>query len=92
MADIQAEQLQALTQEQLKELQKLQTESENLLKRMRGEEVESDKEVEGDLDAVPLRFHSDHAPRPEQVSNLIRSLLRVVEADQRSGPGAQGGR
>ena len=92
MANMNAEQLQALTQQQLQEAQKLQVEAENMMKRLRGEEVESDKEVEGDLDAVPLRFHGEHAPPLEQVRNLIRSLLRVAEASQRSGPNAQGGR
>ncbi|HQU42526.1 MAG TPA: hypothetical protein PK867_06920 [Pirellulales bacterium] len=85
------EQLQALTQNQLKEAKKLQVQAENIMRRLRGDEVESDKEVEGDLDAVPLRFHAEHAPPPDQVAAIIRNLLDLVNEDQPPTTAAQTG-
>jgi hypothetical protein len=63
---------------QKQKLQKLKVEAENLVKRLRGEEVESDKEVEGDLDLVPSKFEVDHGPPPERVDELVEQLLAVV--------------
>jgi hypothetical protein len=64
---------------QKQKLEKLKVEAENLMKRLRGEEVESDKEVEGDLDLVPSKFEAAHGPKPEQVESLIEILLGTVE-------------
>jgi hypothetical protein len=78
-----------------KKLEKMKVEAENLMKRLRGEEVESDEEVEGDLDLVPSKFEAEHAPKPEQVEQQIKSLLAVVDpesardyklVDNRQGP------
>jgi len=62
-------------------LQKMKVEAENLVKRLRGEEVESDKDVEGDLDLVPSKFEAEHGPKPEQVEQMIKSLLAVVDPE-----------
>jgi hypothetical protein len=66
---------------QKQKLQKMKVEAENLVKRLRGEEVESDKEVEGDLDLVPSKFEAEHGPKPEQVEQVIKSLLAVVDPE-----------
>jgi hypothetical protein len=38
----------------------------------------SDKEKEGNLDEVPDKFEAEHAPKREQVQNLIQLLLQTV--------------
>jgi hypothetical protein len=65
-----------------KKLEKMKVEAENLMKRLRGEEVESDKEVEGDLDLVPSKFEAEHGLPPERVDKLVELLLAVVEKEQ----------
>ena len=63
-------------------LEKLKIDTENMAKRLRGEEIPSDKEVEGDLDLVPAKFEAEHGPRPERVDEIVRLLLAVVEEKQ----------
>jgi hypothetical protein len=63
-------------------LEKMKVDAENLMKRLRGEEVESDKEVEGDLDLVPSKFETEHGLQPERVDELVGLLLAVVEEEQ----------
>ncbi len=67
-------------------LKEVQADADALLKRMRGEEVESDKEKEGDLDTVPDRFESEHAPKEEDVLGLVQLLRQVVEPEQPPPP------
>jgi hypothetical protein len=64
---------------QKQKLEKMKVEAENLMKRLRGEEVESDKEVEGDLDLVPAKFETEHGLPPERVDELVELLLAVAE-------------
>jgi hypothetical protein len=64
------------------ELEKLKVEAENLMKRLRGEEIPSDKEVEGDLDLVPWKFEAQHGLPPERVDDLVELLLAVVEEEE----------
>jgi hypothetical protein len=66
---------------QKQKLEKLKVEAENLTKRLRGEEIPSDKEVEGDLDLVPAKFEAEHGPQPERVDELVGLLLAVVEEE-----------
>jgi hypothetical protein len=63
-------------------LEKLKVDTENLAKRLRGEEIPSDKEVEGDLDLVPAKFETEHGLRPERVDELVALLLAVVEEEE----------
>jgi len=49
------------------------------VKRLRGEEVESDKEIEGDLDLVPSKFEDEQGPKLEQVEQVIKSFDAVVD-------------
>jgi hypothetical protein len=65
-----------------KKLEKAKIDGENLMKRLRGEEVPSDKEVEGDLDVVPAKFEAEHGPPPERVEQIVKELLAVVKDDQ----------
>lgn len=67
----------------------LQAEQEAYLKRLRGEEVESDKEKEGDLDTVPDRFEAEQVPKPEEVNDLVQRLRKMVEPEQRPTPNAK---
>ena len=67
---------------QKQKLEKMKVEAENLMKRLNGEEIPSDKEVEGDLDLVPLKFESEHGLQPERVDELVELLLAVVEEEQ----------
>jgi hypothetical protein len=67
---------------QKQKLEKLKVEGENLMKRLRGEEIPSDKEVEGDLDLVPSKFETEHGLQPERVDELVGLLLAVVEEEQ----------
>jgi len=76
----------------LKKGLEVQAEQEAYLKRLRGEEVESDKEKEGDLDTVADRFEAEHAPKPEEVHALIQLLRQVVKSEQPPAPSAQGRR
>ena len=62
-------------------LEKMKVDAENLMKRLRGEEVESDKEVEGDLDLVPSKFEAEHGLPPERVGGLVELLLAAVEEE-----------
>ncbi len=62
-------------------LEKMKVEAENLMKRLRGEEIPSDKEVEGDLDLVPSKFETEHGPKQERVDELVGLLLAVVEEE-----------
>jgi len=62
-------------------LEKMKVEAENLMKRLRGEEIPSDKEVEGDLDLVPSKFETEHGLQPERVDDLVGLLLAVVEKE-----------
>jgi hypothetical protein len=64
---------------QKQKLEKMKVEAENLMKRLRGEEVDSDKEVEGDLNLVPWQFEAQHGLPPERVDGLVELLLAVVE-------------
>lgn len=63
-------------------LEKLKVDAENMMKRLRGEEIPSDKEVEGDLDLVPSKFEAEHGLQPERIDELVGLLLAVVEEDQ----------
>jgi hypothetical protein len=74
--------LQAEIEANLKKGLEIQAEQEAYLKRLRGEEVESDKEKEGNLDEVPDKFEAEHGPKPEQVEPVIKSLLAVVDPDK----------
>jgi hypothetical protein len=67
---------------QKQKLEKLQVQAENMEKRLRGEEVPSDKEVEGDLDLVPAKFETEHGLPPERVDEIVGLLLAVVEDEQ----------
>jgi hypothetical protein len=67
---------------QKQKLERMKIEAENLMKRLRGEEIPSDKEVEGDLDLVPLKFEAEHGPPPERVDEIVGQLLAVIEAKQ----------
>jgi hypothetical protein len=62
-------------------LEKLKVQAENLMKRLRGEEIPSDKEVEGDLDLVPSKFEAEHGLKPERIDELVRLVLAVVEEE-----------
>ncbi len=63
-------------------LEKLKVDAENLVKRLRGEEIPSDKEVEGDLDQVPAKFEAEHGLQPERIEQFVELLLAVVEEEQ----------
>jgi hypothetical protein len=63
---------------QKQKLEKMKVEAENLMKRLRGEEIPSDKEVEGDLDLVPSKFETEHGLKPERVDELVGLLLAIV--------------
>ena len=67
---------------QKQKIEKMKVEAENLMKRLRGEEVPSDKEVEGDLDLVPSKFETEHGLQPERVEEIVALLLAVVEEEQ----------
>lgn len=64
------------------ELEKMKVDAENLMKRLRGEEVPSDKEVEGDLDLVPSKFETEHGLPPKRIDELVKLLLAVVEEEE----------
>jgi len=76
----------------MKKAQEMEAEQINYLKRLRGEEVESDKEKEGDLDLVPDSFEKEHGLKPEKVQEFIQILLGVVgmKVPDSSGGGATG--
>jgi hypothetical protein len=63
-------------------LEKLKIDTENMAKRLRGEEIPSDKEVEGDLDVVPSKFEAEHGLKPERIDELVDLLLAAVEEEQ----------
>jgi hypothetical protein len=67
---------------QKKKLEELKVEAENLMKRLRGEEIPSDKEVEGDLDLVPAKFEAEHGLPPPRIDELVELLLAVVEKEK----------
>ena len=67
---------------QKQKLEKLKIDAENMMKRLRGEEIPSDKEVEGDLDLVPSKFETEHGLRPERVDEMVGLLLAVVGEKQ----------
>jgi hypothetical protein len=67
---------------QKQKLEKLKVNAENLMKRLRGEEIPSDKEVEGDLDLVPSKFETEYGLPPERVDELVGLLLAVIEEEQ----------
>ena len=77
--------IKAQAEAQLKQARDMQVEQENYLKRLRGEEVESDKEKEGDLDTALDRFEAEYRPKPEEADALIQLLLQVVEPEQPPG-------
>jgi hypothetical protein len=66
-------------------LEKMKVDAENMAKRLRGEEIPSDKEVEGDLDLVSAKFEQEHGPPPERVEEIVALLLAAVEEGQRDG-------
>jgi len=66
-------------------LEKLKVDAENMMKRLHGEEVESDKEVEGDLDLVPSKFEAEHGLPPERVDELVELLLGQLSDPQSNG-------
>ncbi|HEX4130398.1 MAG TPA: hypothetical protein VHZ24_10160 [Pirellulales bacterium] len=72
----------AFYEEKKQQLEKRKTDAENMLKRLRGEEIPSDKEVEGDLDLVPAKFEAEHTLPPQRVDELVGLLLAVVEQQQ----------
>ena len=63
-------------------LEKMKVDAENLGKRLRGEDVPSDKEVEGDLDLVAAKFEAEHGLPPERINEIVGLLLAVVEEVQ----------
>jgi len=66
---------------QKQKLEKLKIEAESLMKRLRGEEILSDKEVEGDLELVPSKFENEHGLRQERVDELVGLLLAVLREE-----------
>jgi hypothetical protein len=70
---------------QKQKLEKMKVEAENLMKRLRGEEVESDKDVEGDLDLVPSKFEAEHCLPPERVAELVERLLAALVHEESDG-------
>ena len=73
---------QARFEAEKKKLEKMKVEAENLMKRLRGEEVQSDKEMEGDLDLVPSKFEAEHGLPPQLVDELVELLLAVVDEER----------
>jgi hypothetical protein len=78
LTDAQNAQFEALKQK----AEKLKVDAENLMKRLRGEEIPSDKEIEGDLDLVPSKFEAEHGMPPERANEIVGLLLAVVEREQ----------
>jgi hypothetical protein len=72
----------AYFESQKQKLEKLKVDAENLMKRLRGEEVESDKEVEGNLDLAPLKFEAEHGLPLERIRELVQLLHGVLEEEQ----------
>jgi hypothetical protein len=72
----------ALFESQKQKLEMMKVKAENMMKRLRGEEIPSDKEVEGDLDLVPAKFEAEHSPPPERVEEIVELLLAIVEEEE----------